>query len=89
MRKKKNGGDKPNQAIIHRIYVYTQNICIYTEVPQGNALCSYLKQAKMAFYCLLFSYTKSENRRAEQVLPRGRVFVPEGGARMWGNGEEG
>jgi hypothetical protein len=43
----------------------------------------------MAFYCLLFSYTKSENRRAEQVLPRGRVFVPEGGARMWGNGEEG
>jgi hypothetical protein len=35
------------------------------EVPQRNSLCSYLKQAKLSF----FSFTKSENRRAEQVLP--------------------
>jgi hypothetical protein len=38
------------------------------EVPQGNSLCNYLKQAKMSF----FSFTKSENKRVEQVLP-GRV----------------
>jgi hypothetical protein len=35
--KKKNRGDEPNQAIIH----------IHMEFPQGNSLCSYLKQAKM------------------------------------------
>jgi hypothetical protein len=37
---------------------------IYMEVPQGNSLCSYLKKAKISD----FSSTKSENRRAEQVL---------------------
>jgi hypothetical protein len=35
------------------------------EVPQGNSLCSYLKQTKMSFFC---SFTKLENRGAEQVL---------------------
>jgi hypothetical protein len=38
------------------------------KLPQGNALCSYLKQAKMSFISSVFSYTKSENRRAEKVL---------------------
>jgi hypothetical protein len=33
---------------------------------QGNSLCNYLKQAKMSFF---FSFTKSEDRRAKQVLP--------------------
>jgi hypothetical protein len=35
------------------------------EISQGNFLCSYLKQTKMFF----FSFTKSEDRRVEQVLP--------------------
>jgi hypothetical protein len=35
------------------------------EVSVGNFLCSYLKQVKMPFF---FSYTKSENRRAEKVF---------------------
>jgi hypothetical protein len=40
---------------------------IYMEMSQGNFLCSYLKQTKMSFF---FSFTKLENRRAEQVLSR-------------------
>jgi ribosomal protein S26 len=39
-RKKKNRGDEPIWAIIH----------LYMEVPQGNSLCRYLKQAKMSFF---------------------------------------
>jgi hypothetical protein len=35
------------------------------EVPKGPSLCSYLKQTKKSFF---FSFTKSENRRVEQVL---------------------
>jgi hypothetical protein len=35
------------------------------EMSQGNSLYSYLKQTKWHF----FLFTKSENRRAEQVLP--------------------
>jgi hypothetical protein len=64
-RKKKNRGDEPIQAIIH----------IYMKVPQVNFLCSYLKQAKLSF----FSFTKSENRREEQVLPGG--LLPVGGGK--------
>jgi hypothetical protein len=37
------------------------------EMSQGNSLCSYHKQTKMSF----FSFTKSENRKVEQVLPGG------------------
>jgi hypothetical protein len=33
------------------------------EMSQGNSLYSYLKQTKMSLY-----FTKSENRRAEQIL---------------------
>jgi hypothetical protein len=47
------------------------------EMSQGNSLCSYLKPTKMSF----FSFTKLENRRAEQVLPMG--LVPVGGGKMW------
>jgi hypothetical protein len=50
------------------------------EMPQGNSLYSYVKQAKMSF----FSFTKLENRREEQVLPRG--LVTGGGVRRWGKG---
>jgi hypothetical protein len=38
-------------------------IQIYIEMSQGNFLYNYLKQAKMLFF-----FTKSVNRRAEQVL---------------------
>jgi hypothetical protein len=39
-------------------------------MSQGNSLFSYVKQAKMSFF---FPFSKSENRRAEQVLSRGGV----------------
>jgi hypothetical protein len=48
------------------------------ELPQGNSLCSYLKQTKMSF----FSFAKSENKRAEQVLSGG--LGPVRGERRWG-----
>jgi hypothetical protein len=59
---KKNREDEPIEVIIH----------IYMEISQGNSLCSYIyKQAKTSFFSFfLFSSTKSENKRAEQVLPR-------------------
>jgi hypothetical protein len=50
------------------------------EMSQGNSLCSYLKQTKMSFF---FSFTKSENRRAEQVLLLGG-FIPVGEGKWWG-----
>jgi ribosomal protein L24E len=42
---------------------------MYIKILQENSLCSclYHKQAKTSFF---FSSTKSEKRRAEQVLPR-------------------
>jgi hypothetical protein len=60
---KKNRGDEPIGVIIH----------IYMELSHGNSLCSYLylKQAKLSFLLLfyfLFSSTKLENRKAEQIL---------------------
>jgi hypothetical protein len=36
----------------------------YMEKSHGDSLCSYLKQTKN-----FFSFTKTDNRRAEQVLP--------------------
>jgi hypothetical protein len=45
---------------------------------QGNSLYSYLyhKQANMSFF---LSSRKLENRRVEQVLPRGKVVPVSGG----------
>jgi hypothetical protein len=45
------------------------------EMSQGNSLYTYLKQTDMSF----FSFTKSENRRAEWVLS-GRLIPVGGGA---------
>jgi hypothetical protein len=56
---------------------------MYMEMSQGNSLCSYLKQTKMKFF---FSFTKSENRRVEQVLPGGIGATGRGaggGERVW------
>jgi hypothetical protein len=65
---KKIRRDKPSEVTIH----------IYVQIPHGNSLCYYLylKQTKMSsFYFYLFSFfsIKSENMRAEQVLPGGRA----------------
>jgi hypothetical protein len=51
---KKNRGDEPVGVIIH----------VYTEISQGNSLCSYLylKQPKMYFFSVLFFLL--QNRRA-------------------------
>jgi hypothetical protein len=46
------------------------------EMSQGNSLHSYHKQIKMLF---IYLFTKSENRRAEQVLSGGLVLVGGGG----------
>jgi hypothetical protein len=43
------------------------------EVSKGNSLCSYLKQPKLSFV-FFFSYTISEKKRAEQVLPGGSWY---------------
>jgi hypothetical protein len=67
----KNRGDEPVWVIIH----------IYMEISQGNSRCSYLKQIKMPFS---FSFTKSKNRRAKQVLSGG--LVPVGREKSWGKG---
>jgi hypothetical protein len=40
------------------------------EMSQENSLCSYLKQTKMSYF-FFFSFTKSETKRTEQVLPEG------------------
>jgi hypothetical protein len=53
-KKEKNRGDEPIQVIIH----------MYMEMSQGNSLYSYLKQIKLS----VFFFTKSEKRRAEQVV---------------------
>jgi hypothetical protein len=82
-RMKKIRGDKPVGVIIH----------IYKEISQENSLCSYLylKQTKchvFSFYLFIFSFTKSENKRAELVLPagthrRGRCWEKGIGGRIW------
>jgi hypothetical protein len=38
------------------------------EVPQGNVLCSNIKQAKMSFTSIFFSYTKLEERGTGSAL---------------------
>jgi chloramphenicol O-acetyltransferase len=71
---KKNRGEEPIGSIIH----------IYIEISQGDSLCSYLylKQAKMSFFSFsVFSSTKSENMRTEQVLPEDGGVVSVGGSR--------
>jgi hypothetical protein len=50
------------------------------EMSQGNSLYNYLKQPKMSFRF----FTKTENRRKEQVLSGG--LVPVGEERLWGEG---
>jgi hypothetical protein len=57
------------------------HICMGT--TQGNFLCSYLylklaKRHVSHFIFYVFSSTKSENRRAEQIL-RGHGLAPVGG----------
>jgi hypothetical protein len=54
------------------------------EVPQGNSLCSYLKQEKNVIF---FSFTKSENRTGRQnryCLGGKEGFKPMKGRRRWG-----
>jgi hypothetical protein len=54
------------------------------EVPQGNSLCSYLKQPKMSvFFLLLFLYKIKEQEDGNGPT-WGGWFQWEGG-RRWGN----
>jgi hypothetical protein len=66
---RRNRGDEPIQVIIH----------IYMEMSQLNTLYIYFKQTKM-----LFLKTKTENRKAKQVLPGGWVLVRRGGYKEMG-----
>jgi hypothetical protein len=62
---------------------------IYMEIPQGNSLYLCPKQAKMSCFSLyLFSSVKSENRREEEILPRGRT-APVREDRWWGKAVRG
>jgi hypothetical protein len=60
-----------NEAIIH----------MYMEMPQGNSLCSSLKQAKMSFFSSF--YTKLENKRKNRSRLRSGGVVPMGEGRKW------
>jgi hypothetical protein len=73
-RKKKNREDEPIQIKIH----------IYMQMSQENSLCCCLKKTKMSF---LFSFTKLENRRVEQVLS-GKSGIS-GRRRLWVKGAGG
>jgi hypothetical protein len=78
-RKKKNRGDEPIGIII--------NICM--EISQVNSLVDILisNYQKCYIYFFLFSSTKSENRRVEQVLPWGsEQLVPMGWGKVVGKG---
>jgi hypothetical protein len=61
---KRSGRDEPIWVVIH--------ICILTTLGISLYSYFYLKLAKTMFFLLslmFFSSTKSENKRAEQVLP--------------------
>jgi hypothetical protein len=63
---KKSGRDEPVWVVIHMCMETTQGISLYSYL--------YVKLAKMlCFYYLLFFFLlqKSENKRAELVLPGG------------------
>jgi hypothetical protein len=63
-------------------------IYLYMETSQGNSLCSYLyhKQKCHVFLFLFFFFIKSDNRRAEQVCPVGRIG-PSGRGEVVGEGD--
>jgi hypothetical protein len=59
-------------------------IHIYMEISQGNfCVATFISNKQNVFYLFFFS-TKSENRRAEQVLPGGGMLVPLGRGRWQG-----
>jgi hypothetical protein len=66
---KKIRGDEPIGVITH----------VYMEISQGSSLGS-LPLLQTSKNVILFSSTKSENRRTEQVLPS-RGLVPGGDGR--------
>jgi hypothetical protein len=75
---KKVRGDKPLEVIIYIM-----------KMSQGNSLYSYLylKHVKMScFSFYLFSSTKSENRRVEQVLHWWGGVAPVGVESWWERG---
>jgi hypothetical protein len=51
------------------------------EVPQGNSLCRYFKQAKMSFIVSFFCKTKEEVGGTAWGL-----LIPVGRGRRWGKG---
>jgi hypothetical protein len=56
------------------------------EMSQGNSLVALLNKQQSLFFFFFFSFTKSENRQAEQVLPGGGYYQwerGEGGENVW------
>jgi hypothetical protein len=80
---KKIRRNKPFRVIIY-MYIYIWNY--HKEIPcVATFILNKLKC--IVFFCFifsLFSSTKSENRKAEQVVPRAGGLAPVGGARSWG-----
>jgi hypothetical protein len=58
-RREKIRGDEQIWVIIH----------IYIEMPQGNSLCSYLKQAKMSFFFYKIGEQESRTSPVLGVIP--------------------
>jgi hypothetical protein len=54
------------------------------EVPQETLYVAILNKKNVLFSSSFFNYTKSKNRRAEQVLPGGTGICRRG--RKWGKG---
>jgi hypothetical protein len=73
MRKKKNGGDKPNQAIIHRIYVYTQKC--HKEMPYVAILNKQKWHFIVFFFLIQNQRTGGQNR---SCLGAGCLYQREG-----------
>jgi hypothetical protein len=61
---KRSGRDEPMWVVIHKCMETTQRISLYSYLYRKLAKTPFLK---IIFY--VFSSTKLENKRAEQVLP--------------------
>jgi hypothetical protein len=56
------------------------------EVPQGNSLCSYLKQAKMSLFSFSFFLKQNQGTGGQNKSCLGEM-IPVGAGRRLGNGK--
>jgi hypothetical protein len=56
-------------------------------LPQGNSLCSYLKQAKMPFFSFSFFLIQNQRKERQKRSCRDGEVGASGRRRRWGKGE--